>query len=265
MTCTPPGAQLAWDVVRCPSRYQLAILACALALALWPFAAHAQSDVDGFNPGANGDIKAFAVQADGKILVGGAFTMIGGGGTGSTPRNYLARLNIDGSVDPTFNPDPNGTVFALALQPNGQILVGGDFTTFAAGTISRSKIARLDADGTVDGAFDPGANNTVFTLAVQGDGQILVGCDFTQLGGGGTPVCQLATHLARVASDGTLDGTFDPGASAASGRSCYSRTGRSGRRLLHSARRWRHRQCAASVIRRLSVAGVVDRFRPEPQ
>jgi uncharacterized delta-60 repeat protein len=193
-------------------RYRVAIAVWAVALSLWPVVAHGQSTLDGFNPGANGEIRAFAVQADGKILVAGAFTTIGGGGTGSTTRRYLARLNIDGSVDSTFNPDPNGTVFALALQPNGQILAGGDFTTFAAGAVNRSKIARLNSNGSVDGAFDPGANNTVFTLAVQDDGKILAGGDFTQLGGGGTG-STTRNHLARINSNGTLD-TFNPGANA---------------------------------------------------
>ena len=47
----------------------------------------------GFDPGANSPILALAVQADGNVLVGGNFTMLGGGGTGTTPRFGLGRLS----------------------------------------------------------------------------------------------------------------------------------------------------------------------------
>ena len=61
-----------------------------------------------FNPGANAIVCAMAVQPDGKILVGGNFTTLGGGGTGTTPRNNIGRLNADGSLDASFNPGANG-------------------------------------------------------------------------------------------------------------------------------------------------------------
>src|SRR4051812_47291798 len=89
-------------------------------------AASAQSPVDAFDPGANSIVRAFAVQADGKILVAGRFTGLGGG-TGTTTRNRIGRLNVDGSLD-SFDPGANGEVFAIAVQPDGKILVGGDFT-----------------------------------------------------------------------------------------------------------------------------------------
>ncbi|MGD9579454.1 MAG: delta-60 repeat domain-containing protein, partial [Syntrophorhabdus sp.] len=60
---------------------------------------HSQSATDGFNPNANGCVYSIAVQPDGKVLVGGGFTTIGGG-----TRNYIARLNADGSLDTGFNP-----------------------------------------------------------------------------------------------------------------------------------------------------------------
>ncbi|WP_158269789.1 delta-60 repeat domain-containing protein [Desulfonatronum sp. SC1] len=61
--------------------------------------AHAQSAEDGFNPNANWQIHSFAVQPDGKILVGGNFSEIAG-----HSRNKIARLNPDGSLDTTFAP-----------------------------------------------------------------------------------------------------------------------------------------------------------------
>ena len=114
-----------------------------------------------YDPGANYDVYALAVQADGRILVGGVFTTLGGGGTGTTTRNYLGRLNADGSLDASFNPGANSIVYALAVQADGKILVGGSFTTLGGGgigTTARNRIGRLNADGSLDTSFDPGAN-----------------------------------------------------------------------------------------------------------
>ena len=80
----------------------------------------------GFNPGANDVVSSLALQADGKILVGGDFTTLGG-----QSRNYIGRLNADGTVDPGFNPGANHIVLSLALQADGEILVGGWFTNLA--------------------------------------------------------------------------------------------------------------------------------------
>ncbi|MGB8647349.1 MAG: Ig-like domain repeat protein, partial [Anaerolineae bacterium] len=149
------------------------------------------------------------VQADGKILVGGAFTKLGGGGTGTTTRNYIGRLNADGSLDTTFNPGANNTVNALAVQADGKILVGGNFTMLGGGgtgTTTRNDIGRLNADGSLDTTFNPGADNSVSTLAVQADGKILVGGNFVTLGG------QTRNYIGRLNADGSLDATFNPGA-----------------------------------------------------
>ena len=141
----------------------------------------AQSALDGFDPGANNTVEALAVQADGKILVGGEFTTLGGGGTGTTTRNHIGRLNPDGTVDTGFDPGANGTIFDLAVQADGKILVVGDFTTLGGGGTGnalRNKIGRLNADGTLDTSFNPGANAFVLTVALQADGKILVGGGF---------------------------------------------------------------------------------------
>jgi len=159
----------------------------------------------GFNPGANAGVYALAVQPDGKILVGGTFTVLG-----QQRRVGMARLNVDGTVDLDFNPGTNGpiypgtvTVYAIAVQPDGKILAGGYFTSWAGQT--RNYLARLNTDGTLDSAFNPGADYYVTSLAVQADGKILVGGDFSMLAG------QMRRHLARLNSDGTLDVGFDPG------------------------------------------------------
>src|SRR5206468_8397917 len=91
-----------------------------------------------FNPaaGADGPVRAIAIQPDGSILIGGSFVSVN-----DNLRNYLARLNSDGSIDPLFLaslPGGDSAVYALALQPDGKIIVAGDFLTFNG--VNRSRI-----------------------------------------------------------------------------------------------------------------------------
>ena len=210
--------------------------------------AHAQSPLpDSFNPAANGSVSSLAVQADGKILVGGNFTTLGGqtldsngigrlnpDGTVHTTsfhwlgnsvsslavqadgkilvsgdgwlRYALMRLNADGTQDWGFNPAPGpdfSSVYSLVVQADGKIVVGGNFTTLVGQT--RSCIGRLNANGTLDSGFNPGANDVVHSLAVQADGKILVGGEFTRLGG------QTRYSIGRLNANGSLDSGFNPG------------------------------------------------------
>ena len=98
-------------------RFLSAVLTAVLVS---PALARAQSALDGFDPGANQEVTGFAIQPDGKILVVGDFTTIGGGGEGMTTRNKIARLNVDGSIDAGFNPGAQGGfgVSGIALQPD---------------------------------------------------------------------------------------------------------------------------------------------------
>lgn len=158
----------------------------------------------GFNPGLNADNSVFsqALQPDGRILVGGSFTKLGG-----QNRTAIARLNADGSLDSAFNPGNDGMVYALAVQPDGKIVVGGSILHMGGQT--RQYVARLNPDGTLDTGFNPGSNGTVYSLLLQPDGKILVGGTFTSFGG------QPRSYLARLNADGTLDDAYNPGASAA--------------------------------------------------
>ena len=193
--------------------YQRCIVALVCAVLGICGSARAQSALDGFDPGADNSVKTLLVQPDGKILVGGDFTMLGGGGTGATARNRIGRLNADGSLDAGFNPGSNGTVATLALQPDGKILVGGNFTGLGGGTgaTTRNNIGRLNSDGSVDPSFNPGTTGYtgVYGMIVQPDGKILVCGVFTGIGGGtGTTP---RSSLARLNSDGSVDNTFNPG------------------------------------------------------
>ena len=121
-------------------------------------------------------------QPDGKILVGGEFSLADG-----LPRTNLARLNSDGSVDTSFDPGvgPNAWIESLAVQEDGKILIGGGFSTYDG--IERAGFARLNADGSLDEAFAPvlffPEARVVSAIEVQDDGQILIGGSFTEVNG----------------------------------------------------------------------------------
>src|SRR5437762_374159 len=129
-----------------------------------------------FHPNANGVIDANPMQPDGKILVGGPFTSVGG-----QTRKYIARLNTSTGMPDSFNPNADAEVDAIAVQADGKILAGGGFVHIGGQT--RNAIARLDATTGMADSFDPSMNSFVFSIAVQTDGKILAGGLFTSVGG----------------------------------------------------------------------------------
>lgn len=156
-----------------------------------------------FNSGgvsADKAINTIALQPDGKIIIGGRFDFYNG-----IPSKYVARLNTDGTLDPTFNVGTgvSSYVYALAVLPNGKIIIAGDFTSYNGVTANR--IARLNADGTLDTTFNAGgvgASLTVFAVAVQADGKIIIGGDFSTYNG------VQKYGVARLNANGTLDTSF---------------------------------------------------------
>ena len=174
-----------------------------------------------FDPRANNAVNALVIQSDGKIVLGGAFTSIQpNSATDLTSINYLARVNSDGTYDKTFSPNPNGTIFAMALQSDGQLVVAGAFTTILAGTsqtttLNRGHIARIKTDATTDATFDPNASGNVVALAIQDDGKIVLGGNFNFLQANSAPTIITRNNLARVNSDGSLDLSYDPEPNAA--------------------------------------------------
>ena len=175
-----------------------------LLLAIAVSAVHAQDEVAlssafGAGEGVNGEVLAVAIQSDGKIIIGGRFSAVNG-----IARSNLARLNADGTLDRTFAEPQgvNGQVSAVAIQPSGGIIVGGTFTQ--AGQTEALNLARYTSSGEVDGTFggeggDPGANGSVYALAVQPDGKIVVGGNFSEVFG------QPRRSIARLNADGTPD------------------------------------------------------------
>lgn len=153
--------------------------------------------------GANANLWAVAIHGDRKILIAGDFGLYNG-----TMRMHIARLNADGSLDSSFLATGNGldnTIESVAIQVDGKIIIGGDFLNYN-GT-ARKYIARLNYDGSLDTSFVPagtGLQSAVTSVAIQGDGKIIVGGDFTDYNG--TP----QWRIARLNSDGSLDTSFSP-------------------------------------------------------
>ncbi len=158
---------------------------------------------DSFDPDASSTVLSFAVQPDGRILVGGAFTSIGG-----QTRNRIARLAPTTGLADSFNPSANGVINVVTLQPDGWILVGGAFNGAASiAGVARNRLARLDPVTGLADSFDPNADNTVRALAVQADGRIVAGGLFANIGG------QARSHIARLEARTGLADSFDPDAS----------------------------------------------------
>ena len=158
-----------------------------------------------FNPGAgiaNGYVDAIGLQSNGQIIVGGNFTALNGG-----TRNYLARLNADGSVDTNFDAGIGlgSKVVCVAVLPQDKILIGGIFSSVSG--YSRNNIARLNADGSVDGSFNPGIGTDapVVCFAAQSDGKIIIGGGFSHVNDTNR------VGVARLNIDGSLDLSFNPG------------------------------------------------------
>ncbi len=136
-----------------------------------------------FIPGFDARVLALKVQTDGNILVGGNFTQVN-----MQLRNHIARLTFDGIVDPTFNPNANGQVNSISIQSNGKILITGGFSS--VGGLPRNGVARLNETtgvpeflgGTID-QYDPNINGVVYASAIQSDGKVLIGGDFSTVGG----------------------------------------------------------------------------------
>jgi uncharacterized delta-60 repeat protein len=157
-----------------------------------------------FDPGTgfNNTVVASAVQADGKVVLTGNFTT-----ANNQARNYLARLNANGSLDATFNIGTglNSAATNLSLQPDGKIYVSGYFSSYNG--VNRSGIVRLNGDGTLDTAFSALSVSAIQTFVVQEDGKPVIA------GGWSFPLASVpgTAYLARLTDTGAVDPTFVSG------------------------------------------------------
>jgi uncharacterized delta-60 repeat protein len=132
---------------------------------------------------------AVSEQPDGKLVVSGTFTQFG-----SMAAPGLVRLLPDGAPDPGFTPPsfglPNVRIMTHALQPDGKLLIGGFLNSTSAATL-----LRLNTDGSTDPSFTPPAMGTLWALALQPDGKVLVSS---------------SSQLRRLLPTGAADNTFTP-------------------------------------------------------
>lgn len=163
--------------------------------------------------GPNSIVNSIAVQADGRILVGGTFTQF----NGDPNYAYLVRLESDGTLDTSFQHGLNGAVYSIVLQPDGRILVGGSFTQSNFDQVRH--IARLEANGALDVSFNQGAyflNDIVLSMALRADGKVWAGGGFDALTSPQPFIDPIPSiKLIRLQANGRLDQAFDPGAEQA--------------------------------------------------
>lgn len=140
---------------------------------------------------------------DGRIFLTGGFLFYRGVWQGT-----MAELNSDGSINSTFNAsNGNGAdanVNKMAVQPDNKILIAGYFDTYNGA--NRNKLARLNADGTLDNSFNAGTGpdscNFLNTIVLQSDGKILAGGNFAKFNN------VSKSYIVRLNTDGSLDNSF---------------------------------------------------------
>lgn len=151
-------------------------------------------------------VEAAAPTASGQLIIAAIQYLYGT----SNGMEQILRVNAEGSIDPTFNsqvvyPFGFASVRTILVQPDGKILVAGNFDIFGGST--RHLIVRLMADGTVDSTFTSPQfttwTNGVFpTPVLLQSGKILIAGDFTLNG--------INLSVARLNPDGSVDSSFQP-------------------------------------------------------
>jgi uncharacterized delta-60 repeat protein len=155
-------------------------------------------------------VEALAMRADGRLIASVAAQSY----PDSTTTSEILRLGPDGEIEATLSVigpcdapyKYSEPVTAFCLQTDGRILLAGRFTKI--GSVPRAGVARLNADGTLDEAFDPGPglDGKVAVFAANQDGRVLIGGAFTNVWG------VLRQGIARLNAEGSLDASFDAGA-----------------------------------------------------
>ena len=166
--------------------------------------------VTAFQPNPEGAVLALAYDSStGTLYAGGFFS--GTSSIGGADRNYLAAVTTSTGAATSFDPDPNGDVYALALSGDGSTLYAGGYFTSIGGQ-SRSRLAALStADSTASSGFDPGPNDAVYALGLSPDGsRVAAGGTFD---GSTAQGAVTRDHLAAIdLNTDTVVASFDPGA-----------------------------------------------------
>jgi uncharacterized delta-60 repeat protein len=157
-----------------------------------------------YGSGASALVRDIAVQSsDGKIIITGDFTSFD-----YVSKGRVARLDTDGSLDNTFletEEGANASVYSTFIQPSGEIVFAGSFTTY--NSTARGGIVRVNTDGSLDTSFldyGSGANSSSWILnsTLLDDGKILISGYFSTYNG------VSRGNIARLYSNGDLDTSF---------------------------------------------------------
>lgn len=140
------------------------------------------------------------IQPDNKIIVAGLFSQ----------QKEIVRLNSDGTLDNTFNVGngPYGLVKDAVLQPNGKIVIIGDFDNY--NWIPAYNLCRINPDGSFDNTFTspislPPGQQLLSHLALQADGKIIL------LGSFGLADGFPSSKICRINPDGSFDSGYSIG------------------------------------------------------
>lgn len=160
-------------------------------------------------PGLDCTALGVAVQTDGKIV------LVGSASHGRNANYLVVRLLANGTLDPDFGTggvanipvgDGNDFAWAVAIQPDGKIVVGGDS---AQGLDTDFSVIRLNPNGTLDTTFSGDGKVLIpvgqsfdhgSALALQTDGSIVVVGDAV--------MTSRDLAVVRLDSNGELDNTF---------------------------------------------------------
>ncbi len=152
----------------------------------------------------NNEVRAIVPEEVGGVVnsyvIGGSFTSV----RGDNNRNRLARIAASGASALAFNPDANNVVYDIISLSSGKLLVGGAFTAFSGGNIARTRLARLNTDGSVDETFAQEVDNEVREMHLQSDGSVLLAGVFTKVGG------IKRNYAARLLTNDEVDTSFNP-------------------------------------------------------
>ena len=173
---------------------------------------------------------AVAIQPDGKIVVAGYTAIPNVPPAPPLPPTFaLARYNTDGSLDTSFGTGGrvsggvNGQAYAVAIQPDGKIVLAGEFSfdSTSGSDFSDFTVARFNANGSLDTSFGIGGSGQVATdigthtnsarnIVLQPDGGIVVSGGIAKvISSAQTPDGH--TDIVRYTSNGSLDASFGVG------------------------------------------------------
>jgi len=153
----------------------------------------------------NNQVRDLLALPDGSVVIAGDFGQVQKADFSLYSRGGITKVDSTGLVDINFAAGggvTGGTITEIIGLPDGKMLISGSFT--AVHGVARNRIARLNADGSLDSGFPAGTgpDNNVNAIVALPDGKFLVGGRFTTWDG------TARAAIARLNADGTLDTTF---------------------------------------------------------